>query len=98
MVKSPPNASAGLNQPIDWRNAALLPLVRASEIAGISAASLYSLKDAGRLEFKKLAGRTLVTTKSLIELIETAEPWTPSARGAKGRAARADRARASWAE
>jgi len=99
-MSKPTGAPAGTysGPSIDWRSAAYLTLPRASEIAGISPASLYKLNEAGRLEFKRLAGRTLVTTESLIALIDSAEPWAPSDRGASGRAARAERARASWAE
>ncbi|MAN78360.1 MAG: hypothetical protein CML24_14530 [Rhizobiales bacterium] len=99
MTKSvPASADTYSGQSIDWRSAAYLPLPRASEIAGISTASLYNMNEAGRLEFKRLAGRTLVTTKSLIALLDSAEDWTPSDRGQHARRARTGRARASWAE
>ena len=91
---TPANLYAG--QSIDWRNSAYLPVSHASEIAGISTTSLYNLNGAGRLEFKRLAGRTLVTTKSLIALLDSAEDWTPSDRGQHARRARTERARASW--
>lgn len=91
---TPQNVCSG--QSIDWRNTAYIPVSRASEIAGVSTTSLYNMNEAGRLEFKRLAGRTLVTTKSLIALLDSAEDWTPSDRGRHARRARIQRARASW--
>lgn len=82
----------------NWRSRPLLPLKMAADIAGVSPASLYRAQTEGSLEFKRLAGRTLVTTASLVALIDSAEPWVPSGRGACGRAARAERSRAAWAE
>ncbi|UES46827.1 hypothetical protein [Roseibium aggregatum] len=96
MAKNNLPEGAYSGRPIDWRNSAYLPLTRASEIAGVSTASLYNFESAGRLQFKRLAGRTLVTTESLIALIDSAEDWTPSDRGSHGRAARTQRARAAW--
>lgn len=89
-----------LDQEIEsgWRERLLLPLKLAAKIAGQSPASLYRAQSAGKIEFKRLSGRTLVTTESLIEFVDSAEPWTPSDRGSHGRAARAQRARAAWAE
>lgn len=91
-------ADIGSVKPLDWRSTELLPLPRASEIAGVSIASLYRFNEAGRLEFKRLAGRTLVATKSLIALLDSAEDWTRSDRGHAARAARVERARSAWAE
>lgn len=74
-----------------WQDRPLLSLQLASEIAAISAASLYRYADAGRLNLRRLAGRTLVETGSLIELMNSAEPWKPSQRGKEARAKRARR-------
>ncbi|WP_417578592.1 hypothetical protein [Pelagibacterium sp.] len=82
----------------NWRARPLLPIKMAANIAGVSPASLYRAQTDGSIEFKRLAGRTLVTTQSLVAMIDGAEPWTPSDRGAHGRAARTERARAAWAE
>ncbi len=41
-------------------------------------ASLYRLAHDGRLKLKKLEGRTLVETKSLIAVVESANDWTPA--------------------
>ena len=81
-----------------WRDRLLLPLKLAAKIAGQPPASLYRAQSEGKLEFKRLSGRTLVTTDSLVRFVDSAEPWTPSDRGAHGRAARTERARAAWAE
>jgi hypothetical protein len=80
-----------------WRDRPLLPLKAASEIVGVSTASLYRFADEGKLRFRQLAGRTLVDTKSLIALIDAAEDWTPKSRGAEARAKRREIARASHA-
>jgi hypothetical protein len=79
-----------------WRERPLQSLQTASEIAGISVASLYRFASEGRLTFKRLAGRTLVETKSLIALVNSAEDWTPSSRTEKARETRVERARAAW--
>jgi hypothetical protein len=78
-----------------WRDRPLLQLKIASEIAGVSPASLYRFSDEGKLKLRELAGRTLVDTKSLISLIESAKDWTPRKRGGEARAARKTAARAA---
>lgn len=83
---------------IAWRERAYLPLREAAQIVGLSRASLYKFESDGRLEFRRLAGRTLVATESLILLIDGAEPWTPSPRGDAARAKRKERAQAAWAD
>jgi hypothetical protein len=83
---------------LPWRETANLPLPRAAEIAGVSPAALYGYEKQGRLTFRRLAGRTLVSTESLIALVDKAEPWTPSTRGKEARAKRSERAAASWQE
>lgn len=78
-----------------WRDRPFQQMQTASEIAGLSPASLYRFAAEGRLILKKLGGRTLVDTSSLIALIGEAEPWSPSDRADRARAARADRAQAA---
>ncbi|MCP3417785.1 helix-turn-helix domain-containing protein [Bradyrhizobium brasilense] len=78
-----------------WRERPLLPLKVASEIAGVSPASLYRFSDEGKLKLRELGGRTLVDTQSLIALIETAKDWSPRKCGAEARAKRKDAARAA---
>lgn len=81
---------------VPWQQRPMLPLATAAEIAGVSPASLYRFAAEGRLKFRRLAGRTLVETSSLIALVKTAETWTPSNRGAAARAKRSERSRAAW--
>jgi hypothetical protein len=78
-----------------WRDRPFLQLKAASEIVGVSIASLYNFSDGGRLKLRNFGGRTLVDTKSLIALIETAEDWTPKKRGQEARAKRKEIARAA---
>ena len=79
-----------------WRDRPFLQLKTASEIVGVSIASLYNFSDAGRLKLRNFGGRTLVDTKSLIALIETAEDWAPKKRGEEARAKRKEIARAAF--
>lgn len=81
-----------------WREYPVQTVQSASSIAGISPASLYRFAAEGRLKLRRLAGRTLVDTQSLIALIDSAEDWTPSRRAEKARATRVERARAAWQE
>lgn len=81
---------------IPWQQRPHHTIQTASQIAGLSRASLYACAKQGRLTLRRLAGRTLVTTESLIAFINSAEEWKPSDRGSGGRAARAERARAAW--
>lgn len=71
-----------------WRDRPFLQMKAASEIVGVSVASLYKFSDTGRLKLREFGGRTLVDTKSLIELIESAADWTPKNRGMEARAKR----------
>jgi hypothetical protein len=78
-----------------WRDRPLHPMKSAAELCGVSIASLYRFSDEGRLVLRRLGGRTLVDTKSLIALIESAESWTPYDRGKEARAKRKEIARAA---
>ncbi|WP_156041775.1 helix-turn-helix domain-containing protein [Bradyrhizobium sp. URHD0069] len=78
-----------------WRERPLQPMKVAAELCGVSIASLYRFSDEGRLVLRRLGGRTLVETKSLIALIESAEDWTPYDRGKEARAKRKEIARAA---
>ena len=81
---------------IGWTETRLLPLKVAGKIAGLSPATLYRLEAAGKLRFRRLGGRTLVETASLVELIDGSETWTASDMGAAARKARGERAAAGW--
>jgi hypothetical protein len=78
-----------------WRDRPLHPMKSAAELCGVSIASLYRFSDEGRLVLRRLAGRTLVDTNSLIALIDSAEKWTPYDRGKEARAKRKEIARAA---
>lgn len=78
-----------------WRDRPLHTMKTAAELCGVSIASLYRFSDEGRLTLRRLGGRTLVDTKSLIALIESAENWTPYDRGKEARAKRKEIARAA---
>ncbi len=53
-----------------------------------SRSKAYQLAHAGRLEFVKLDGKTLVRTESIVAYLLTAQPWAPSDNAAKALAAR----------
>ncbi|KQP60101.1 hypothetical protein ASF41_10510 [Methylobacterium sp. Leaf111] len=73
-----------------------MQMALASEVSGVSPATLYSLAAEGRLQLFKLAGRTLVDTESLKALIASRQVWTPEThRGAAARAKRSEAARAA---
>lgn len=78
-----------------WRDRPLQTMQVASEIAGVSVAALYRAAGEGRLKLRRLEGRTLVETSSLIKFIEAAASWKPSNRGAKARASRVAAARSA---
>lgn len=56
-----------------WQDRAMLSLQLSAEIAGISVASHYRAAGEGRLILRRLDGRTVVETASLIELLNAAE-------------------------
>lgn len=87
----PQSASPPVQTP--WRDRPFLQLKVASEIVGLSIASLYRFSDQGRLRFRVFGGRTLVDTKSLIALVDTAQEWVPRDRGKEARAQRRKSAR-----
>lgn len=84
----------------DWRDRPFLPLKIAASIAGLSASSLYRAQNEGQLEFRRLAGRTLVVTDSLKSFLGKAEPWSPSSQGQAARTKRRERAKpqVQWPE
>jgi len=94
-----PKAAINLRIPtadIPWQQIPHQTMQNAGRLAGLSPASLYRYAAEGRLKLRRLAGRTLVDTQSLIALIDSAEEWTPSSRTEKARATRVERARAAW--
>lgn len=92
-----PAAPVAVPKPeMPWRDTAFLPLNRAAHVLGISPASLYRLENEGRLQFRRIAGRTLVATPTIAALADAAEDWSPSTKGAEARARRAELVRANW--
>ena len=65
---------------IPWQKRPLQTMKTAAELSGVSIASLYRFSDEGRLVLRRLNGRTLAETRSLIALIKSAEVWTASDR------------------
>lgn len=79
-----------------WDRRPHMQMSLASEVSGVSPATLYSLAAEGKLQLFKLAGRTLVDTESLKALIASRQVWTPETnRGAAARAKRSEGARAA---
>jgi hypothetical protein len=74
-----------------WRNGEYVTLQAASRISGVSIASLYRAASEGRLEFRRLEGRTLCTVKSLTPFVDNAPAWTPAVTGRTAHAAQAAR-------
>jgi hypothetical protein len=62
----------------------------ASQLLGLSTASIYRLAGDGQLKLKRLGGRTLVETDGIVRTLESAEDWTPSARARKAKQAQLD--------
>lgn len=79
-----------------WKERPLLQMQTASEVTGVSIASLYRFANEGRLQLRRLAGRTLVVTEGIVALVDAAEAWTPSNRGNEARIARKEIARAAF--
>ncbi|MDB5507726.1 MAG: hypothetical protein JWL93_195 [Hyphomicrobiales bacterium] len=91
---APNNSQTSFDE--NWRASLYQSMQAAAKITGVSPASLYRLEAEGKLKLRRLAGRTLVETASLIALADMAEPWTASQRGDEARRARVSRARAAW--
>jgi predicted DNA-binding transcriptional regulator AlpA len=97
MAKDQNGHVAGLTgEKIPWRDRPLLRMQEGSKVSGLSTASLYRAASEGRLTLKRLYGRTLIETPSLIALINSAEDWVRSGRADKAHAARTERSRAAW--
>lgn len=74
-----------------WRNTELQTLQAASAITAVSVASLYRAQSEGRLVFRRLEGRTLVTTESLAAFVDGAPTWTAATQGRTAHEANAAR-------
>lgn len=71
-----------------WREVPLHTVAETCGIIKVSAPTAYRMVRDGRLTFKRLGSRTMVTTASILAFLETAQDWTPSARGIAARRAR----------
>jgi hypothetical protein len=78
-VASPSEKPRRRAQPdVPWQSRPLIPINVASQVSGNSPTQIYRHASQGRIELRKLGGRTLVVTSTLLALIASAEPWTPS--------------------
>jgi hypothetical protein len=91
-----PPAPAPKRELVPWRERALLSLSVAAEVSGLSVGSWYRLEREGRVNFRRLGGRTLIATPDVIAIVDSAEPWTASNAGAAARARRAELSKANW--
>lgn len=78
---------------VPWQNRPYLRMDLTAEVTGLSRSTLYRLAAAGRLTLRRLAGRVVVETASVLTLLDDAEPWQPGTRGAAARARRSEMAR-----
>lgn len=80
---------------IPWHERPYLPVNTVAQLAGFSPAQVYKLGKLGTLDLRKIAGKTVVVTATVIRLLDSAETWTPSARNAAAISALRDKARRS---
>jgi hypothetical protein len=64
---------------IPWTDLPHHPVSRASAVLGVSQSQVYKLLRARRLDAVKSAGKTQITTESIVELQSDAKAWTPDA-------------------
>jgi excisionase family DNA binding protein len=64
---------------IPWTDLPHHPVSRASAVLGVSNSQVYKLLGKGRLRAVKSAGKTQITTESMVELQSDAKAWTPDA-------------------
>jgi len=86
----------GSSGELPWHERPFLTMQFASQVAGISTASLYRYASLEKLVLKRLAGRVLVQTSSLERLLESAEDWSPTNCTSVATKRRIERSRASW--
>ena len=74
---------------LSWRDVPHHPVQRTGAILGISGSQVYKLLHEDRLRAVKVAGKTQITTESMLALQAEAEPWKPDGlRVAKANATR----------
>jgi hypothetical protein len=62
---------------IPWRDCPVASIENTTVLLQCSRSHVYSLAREGRLAMVRLAGRTQVTTASIIALLDAAEPYRP---------------------
>ncbi len=62
---------------VAWQAIPYQPIARAAAIVGQSETRVHRLINSGALRAVKLAGKTLVTTDSIVEFLARARPWSP---------------------
>ena len=67
-----------------------------ADLLGCSSTQVYRLAGEGHLVMKRLAGRVVIETSSIVNLAQVAEDWTPSTRGEAGRRKRSELAAERW--
>ena len=88
-------ASAKIDVP--WKEREFLTMQVASEIVGVSPATLYVYAKKGTLNLEKFLGRTVVRPYELMALLDKqTRPWSPSDRNRHAVAARERRASELW--
>lgn len=60
-----------------WRDLPHHTIKTAASLLGCSPGKVYAELHAGNLSAVKLAGRTLITTDSLLAMLAKAQPWRP---------------------
>lgn len=81
---------------LPWRQRAFVNLKLGGEVLGVSSTSIYRLAGQGKLILKRVAGRVVLDTTSVVALVDAAEDWSPSDRGSAGRKRRNELAQARW--
>ncbi|MEO9297158.1 helix-turn-helix domain-containing protein [Devosia alba] len=71
-----------------WREVPLHTVAATCGILKVSPPTAYKMGRDGRLAFKRLGNRTMVTTASIIEYLASAQDWTPSTRATAARQAK----------
>jgi hypothetical protein len=62
---------------VAWQAIPYQPVARTAAIVGQSETGINGLINSGALRAVKLAGKTLVTTDSIVEFLARARPWSP---------------------
>jgi hypothetical protein len=60
-----------------WQAIPYHPVARTAAITGRSEANVNDLLSSGALRAVELAGKTLVTTESIVDFLAQARPWSP---------------------